>query len=475
MDTAIHDCIPELRTCLDTYTGEEEQQAYLTQHQVSRSRCISINLVTIAQCTHQDGYYQRTTSQAQLHAEAQRNLAHNNTEKNTKEDGTYVRMIQTLHRVTNHVLQTFNALFCTSYEDTVTYLQTQIAVGEKLHTSTSYAGYVNTIDASEVQLTQSFTINFRLGNHQTTGYIFSLVEVVFPSLSRNDFTNHHGNRFGFVLSTNEMKMHILFNDCCSARDNDFAFLYTTRNDKLTVENCIQFLEGTTHNRRISHADHQVLRCRMCIAFLFLFDLFVFLFQLDVAKIAQYNGSQDNTNYTERISTSIAGSQVGYPRAAPHLNRYILHERSGSTETWGIGYRTIHSTNHHGKIVIALVEHQEVKSQHYKDVQSYDPHCNEIHTYTTLFEGSKETRTNLQTDTVDKQDQTEFLDKVDQVFLVCMRNACKLIKKMTCQNTCKKHEGNAKGYTAQLDLAQFDTDTDYRRVKNYEVRNRTGIH
>ena len=171
----------------------------------------------------------------------------------------------------------------------------------------------------------------------------------------------------------------------------------------------------------------------------------------------------NAHDTKGIGTGIS---IGYGRSA--ASKDVRACLGGSTQTGGICYGTAEHTHHHGQVAavlashaIAIVEHKEEQAYAAEYIQQYYAYCQQVHGYTALLETLKEARTNLQTYTVDKQNQAEVLHK-------SQGGGGTGQTEVSCQNTCKKHKGYSQGNAEELYSAQCQTYTDNTGIKHNNV-------
>ena len=153
----------------------------------------------------------------------------------------------------------------------------------------------------------------------------------------------------------------------------------------------------------------------------------------------------------------------------HVNAKGVNGFLCSTQTWGIGYSTIeHTYSHRQTCGIRLIEcrNNVVETEQCKYVEYNNAHSHEVHLHTVFFKRLKETRTNLQTDTVDKENQAKVLDKrkyVSRTGISSVRvGNAELVVDVAYHNAGKQHEGNAQWYTSDLDFAEYNAYSNHKR-------------
>ena len=124
--------------------------------------------------------------------------------------------------------------------------------------------------------------------------------------------------------------------------------------------------------------------------------------------------------------------------------------------------------------------QEIQAQHHSDVEEHDAHCYEVHADASLFESGEKARSDLQTDTVDKEDQAQLLHEVDDFLLsrvgnqLAVRTGNVVAVDVTDYDADKQHESHAERNAAELNPAQLHAQTDHQSIDDDQVGNGTRI-
>ena len=463
---------------LYAHAREEEQQAHFAQHEVGGGGGVGVDFVAVAECADEDSHDERTAGEAELHAHAQGDLSHEDTQHDAEEDGAHVGVVEAFHAAADGALHGFHVFFRTRHENAVAHLQAQVAVGEEVHAVTRHAGYVHAVNRAEMDLAEGLAVDFGLGDDEAVrNVLLFLVDIVLPRLALDVFADEHGDRLCFVLCANEVDFHTDFKLRLAVGDRHHAVLDAAHHDELAVEEVVQVLQRASCHGGVRYAEHEVLRRGVRIAFLLLADLLLLLFQFDVAEIAHEDSGKNDAHNAEGISAGIARSEVGHCAAcAPveaGLAREVGHNRVGCAETGRVGNCAVHGAHHHREVVVRRVEHEEVQTQHHCHVEQHDAHGDEVHAHAALLERGEKARAYLQTDAINKENQAQFFYEVDRGFLLGVVDAAEVVEQMSRHDTHKQDERYAEGNAAELDFPQFHAQADYDGIKHNKVGDGTG--
>ena len=153
---------------------------------------------------------------------------------------------------------------------------------------------------------------------------------------------------------------------------------------------------------------------MRVGSLLLVELGFFLCQVNTGDVLDEDGSTDDTNHTQRISTGVT---VGDARSTIRENAEQC--LVGSTKTRSVGNRTIQGAHHHRQVLwVAGVEEEVVASEHHKDVEQDGCSRKHVQRYTTFLETLEKARTHLHTNHEDKKDQSEVLHEGKDFLRTC---------------------------------------------------------
>ena len=168
--------------------------------------------------------------------------------------------------------------------------------------------------------------------------------------------------------------------------------------------------------------------------LLVFHSFLLILHADATQETNGNNCTDDTQHAERIGTGIA---VGNGRGTGSED--LIAGLRCRTKSGSVGYGTTEYADHHGKIAgiifrrgSAIIKDKEIQAYATQDVEQDDAHSHQVQLDASLLETLEETRPHLQTDAIDKQDETKVLHERQDI--VCSGKA-----KMAGHNTRKKHE------------------------------------
>ena len=199
------------------------------------------------------------------------------------------------------------------------------------------------------------------------------------------------------------------------------------------------------------------------------NLLLLALQLDIAQEADGDGGQDDTYDTKGAGTGIT---VGNKRCIGTKHRGTGFV--GRTETGRVGDGATEHTHHHGQVAsvladdaAALVEDKEIQTDAAGHVQQDDAHGHQVHLDARRAQALKEARAYLQSDAVDKQDETEVLNVGENVR--CAREA-----QVAGQDAGEEDERHAQRYSENLDTPECDAQRDDCCIEQHDVGHRIGI-
>ena len=128
-------------------------------------------------------------------------------------------------------------------------------------------------------------------------------------------------------------------------------------------------------------------------------------RLPVEEGLEHDETQDASDHAERVCHGISERDIGF--ADPESIGIGL---LGRTESGSVGHRTRHDTRHRGYRGSGDV----MQGEGYTYTEQYSNESQHVEPESAALEAGEETGTDLEADTVDEQDKTEFLEELDEV-------------------------------------------------------------
>ena len=181
----------------------------------------------------------------------------------------------------------------------------------------------------------------------------------------------------------------------------------SRANEVTVEEVMNLKDGATGKIGVGHLQVHLMRFNVSILGVSLFKRLLLFVERDAADESQCDSGTDDTEYTERIGTSISRSNLGRTTIGEHRTECLV----GGTKSRGVRHGTVHRTHHHRQVDrIACVEEDEIAGKHHCHIQQHGAHREHVERDAPLAEALKETRTYLKSNHKDKKDKSEILNK-----------------------------------------------------------------
>ena len=181
----------------------------------------------------------------------------------------------------------------------------------------------------------------------------------------------------------------------------------SRANEVTVEEVMNLKDGATGKIGVGHLQVHLVGFYMSILGISILKRLLLFVQGDAADESQCDSGTDDTEYTERIGTSISRSNLGRTTIGEHRTECLV----GGTKSWSVGDGSIHRTYHHWKVDgVARVEEDEIAGKHHCHIEQYSAYREHVERDTSLTETLKETRSHLKSNHEDKQDKTKILNE-----------------------------------------------------------------
>ena len=190
--------------------------------------------------------------------------------------------------------------------------------------------------------------------------------------------------------------------------------------------------------------------------------------------------KDDAHHTEGIGAGVTVGDGGDGAGLDEVGQNTV----GRTETGSIGHSAIHHPDHHGQVVGITGMREDtgkvaqiVEAEHDHHVEHHQTGSEQVHAQSARLEGFEETGADLQTDAVDKEDESQLLDHIDDGFLIGHGRRGVGIKHVGADvadnDAHKEHprdsEGNAVA-AANLPATQFNPQTNDQGIQNHNMRN-----
>ena len=328
--------------------------------------------------------------------------------------------------------------------------------GKEVHTLAGDTGNVDAMYTGEVHLAQGLTVHRGIGNYNTLRHQ-RLLLIILRERIVDSRADKRADSFSVVLGTHDIHLIIQIENSILVRNHDLAIVKQTRAHDITIEELGNLLQCLASKIRVAHL--QVHRERLLVRILIFqrLQLLILILQTYLADVANGNGSTDNAKYTQGVSTGISRSDGRHLVCREDRSKGLI----GCTQTRCVGYRAIQRSDHHRQIVdIRSIEKEIIAGKHHANIKQDSCRGQEVESNAALLETLKKARANLQTNHKHKEDETEVLNKRQDID--GSRKA-----DMSRNDTCEQNKGYTQRNAANLDFTQQHAYCNhYRKQKDY---------
>ncbi len=411
---------------------------------------------------YKNGHHQRATRQTELHRhrhtrELQGDASHNYTEEYPDEHRHEVRLVETLHRVTETLRQVVDVVELAYYRQAVAHLQTESGIGKKVHAAAVHAGHVKLIGRVKTERAELDSVIFRLGHQNSARHHGTLLHLPLLVDLRPDKPVEY---LLVLLRAHHKGQVILLKDIGSPRDNDSAVrLLDTRHHEIDGYQRMELLKTEPVDKLVSDTERHDMGGERRIALL-VFHLLDFPVDVDTEDFLYKNHGDYYAHHSERIGSRISHRHL--LACLVSLRVDLEDSLLGRAKTRGIRDGSAHHAYHlhYGSVALAAPL-DEVDAYHQGGIEQDAEHGQPVHLYATLLERREESGTHLHTDGEDEEYESELTEKMQCVSLDD-------IAEMPEQDADKQYERHSERHTEYLDLAEPDSGEYHQRVKQYRA-------
>ncbi|CDD48403.1 uncharacterized protein BN800_01404 [Bacteroides sp. CAG:875] len=363
-------------------------------------------------------------------------------------------MVQTAQLVTQQISHPLDGILRTNHHYTVAHLQTQLTSGKQVHTRTVDTSHVHPIHAAEVKFSQGFSVDVRLCHQYTTGnHRFVLLIGGIPILF-NFRTDESHDSFRIIFGTYQKHAVAQTKHRTGIRRNHVSVLDDACTHKITRQEILYLRQCLAAQSLVLHLQGDGVRLHVGICLLFFLDFLTVLLHIYPADITDDDHGKNNTHYAQRIS---AGISHGNFRT---LIMQLLQGLVGRTKSRSVGHCSTKDTHHHRNINPAL--QGKIQNQCYCNVQEHNSHRQQVERDTPSLERRKKGRTDLKSDTEDKENQSEVLYE---------RKNSRISGKaeVSCQDSDKQDECNSQRNAEEFNFSQQYPRRNYKSIECYDMR------
>ena len=290
------------------------------------------------------------------------------------------------------------------------------------------------------------------------------------------FSDEGCDGLGIVLGAYEEHLVVQADDRIAVGDRHLTVMQEAGDDEITSQKLAYLPERAAVERLVGGLKGHLMGSHVGVGSMLGIHLSLLLAHVHMAKVAQRNGSTDDTHHTQRIGTGIS---VGNGRSLVGTE-YLVACLTGSTQTRGIGHGSTEHTDHHREVdrvlamahAAAIPEDQEEQRHATEHIEQDDARGQKVEANAALAETLEEARSHLQAYTIDKKDESEVLDEVHEHRRTGIRHlarhSAQLVVDVSGKDSSEEHEGDSQGDAAYLDLAKSYADRDDQRVEQHHM-------
>lgn len=313
-------------------------------------------------------------------------------------------------------------------------------MSHQVHSRPVDPGDVDPETVPEMQLPQGFSIDFAPGDGDTAGYQFVVQFLPFRPVHFYSFADEGNDGIQVLPGGNDEEFVVFFQVCAGLGDFQvFVGMKDTGYDKFFINQGGDFGYFFSEERGVFHQEGDVGSFGCLFRGLVLRG-FGFFIEGYAEYVANQYYRQDDANHSQRISHGVSHGDGGHFNAF-HVVICLL----GRTQSGSVGHGAGKDAHHGG---------DRQSGNHMDDVggkysQQNNCRCQQVERDAAFFKGGEEAGAYLQSDGVDKEYQSEFLEEMKRLRIHAQTE-------MAANDADEEYPGDAEGYSPYFNFSQEDS-------------------
>ena len=409
----------------------------------------------------QNRHNQRPARQAELDRRGNARQRHGNAAKQHAEHNAQkqlgnMRNIQLALGVAENRHTRFDMRLIADHGNRIAKLQTGIVIGDKLHAGAAHAGDIHAVTPVDIEAGQFAVANRVLRHidaHRGNALRHRGMTGFIEHAAAGARTDERGKLLETIVAGDNQQRIAMMQHHILIGEHGNTVLMDTRHRKRHIQGFIQLCKRLALEQRIFHLERRAGNtrhpCPLAAQRQALFGV-----HIDTESEFEEKQRGNQPHDAARISRRVGCRHL-------HRLRRLLRHRPERllrrAQTGRIGHRALHNTDQLRQRRLG----KRQKSKHNHNIQGNHQQHQTIKPQALALKRSEKTRPNLQADTIDKQNQPEFLDKMGNMRID--------------RQTEKRRENAGKQHHRHPETDTQKTQTPERRpAANHQRINQCGI-